>query len=49
VTNSTPEPDGTYKKYMIPVPPHINTCLEGLTWSFEGITEEEYSNMILET
>jgi hypothetical protein len=49
VTNSTPEPDGTYKKYMIPVPPHIKTCLEGLAWSFEGITEEEYSNMILET
>jgi hypothetical protein len=49
VTNSTPEPDGTYKKSMIPVPPHINTCLEGLAWSFEGITEEEYSNMILET
>jgi hypothetical protein len=49
VTNSTPEPDGTYKKYMIPVPPHIKTCLEGLAWSFEGVTEEEYSNMILET
>lgn len=42
VINSTPEPDGTYKKYILRVPPDTQTPKAGIAWTF-GLTEEEYN------
>jgi hypothetical protein len=41
VTNSTPEPDGTYKRYILRVPPSTTSCRAGIAWTF-GLTEHEY-------
>ena len=41
VTNSSPEPDGTFKKYILRVPPHIGTALEGVAWTF-GMAAADY-------
>jgi hypothetical protein len=41
VTNSTPEPDGSYKTYFIRVPPEIRRAKQGVAWTF-SMTEEEY-------
>jgi hypothetical protein len=30
--NSSPEPDGTYKPYLLRVPPKMKTCLEAVAW-----------------
>jgi hypothetical protein len=35
VINRTPEPDGTYKKYFLRVPPNITTAKEAVAWTFE--------------
>jgi hypothetical protein len=40
VTNKTPEPDGTYKKYFLRIPPTISTAKEAVAWTFEQQTEE---------
>lgn len=32
LTNSTAEPDGTYKPYLIRVPPTMRTCLDAVAW-----------------
>ena len=34
VYNSTPEPDGTVKKYFLSVPPNMKTCAEAIAWTF---------------
>jgi hypothetical protein len=41
VTNSTPEPDGSYKSYFLRVPPTVRTAREGVAWTF-GLDENEY-------
>lgn len=41
VKNSTPEPDGTYKDYVLFVPPNITTARAGVAWTF-GLTAEQY-------
>lgn len=41
VTNSTPEPDGHFKKYFLRVPPHIRTAREAVAWTF-GMASHEY-------
>lgn len=41
VRNSTAEPDGTFKDYMLRVPPHIRTPRHAIAWTF-GLTEDEY-------
>jgi len=41
VTNKTAEVDGTYKKYIIRVPPEMTRAKEAIAWTF-GMTEEEY-------
>jgi|SRR3990167_9786839 len=47
VKNSTPEKDGTYKKYFLTVPPNMRTCKQAVAWTFY-MTPEEY-NPIVET
>jgi hypothetical protein len=41
VTNSTQEPDGTWKNYLLRVPPTIRSCAEAVAWTF-GMGESEY-------
>lgn len=42
VLNSTPEPDGTFKRYMLRVPPTMKTAKEAVAWTF-GMGEKEYA------
>jgi hypothetical protein len=35
VTNSTPEPDGSVKKYFLRVPPSVRTAREAVAWTFD--------------
>jgi hypothetical protein len=41
VLNSTPEPDGTTKRYVLPMPGEMRSAKEAVAWSFE-LSEEEY-------
>ncbi len=41
VLNSTREPDGSYKEYVLRVPPEVTTPTEAIAWTF-GMTPEEY-------
>ena len=41
VVNSTPEPDGEAKKYMLRVPPTITKAREAVAWTF-GLKPNEY-------
>jgi hypothetical protein len=34
VTNSTPEPDGSFKAYFLRVPPNMKTAKEAVAWTF---------------
>lgn len=47
VTNSTPEADGTFKKYFLRVPPHITTARAAVAWTF-NMKDDEY-NPVLQT
>jgi hypothetical protein len=39
--NSTPEPDGTYKIYVLRVPPTMKTAREAVAWTF-GFSAGDY-------
>lgn len=41
VTNSSPEPDGTFREYFLRVPPTTQTAREAVAWTF-GLTAEKY-------
>jgi hypothetical protein len=41
VTNATPEPDGTRRRYFLRVPPDVRTAHEAVAWTF-GLRPEEY-------
>ncbi|MEU0519499.1 DUF6745 domain-containing protein [Streptosporangium sp. NPDC006007] len=41
VVNSTAEPDGTFRKYWLRVPPSISTAREGVAWTF-NLSETDY-------
>lgn len=41
VTNSTPEPDGTFKDYFLSVPPFMKTAKQAVAWTF-NMQENEY-------
>ena len=45
VTNSTPEADGTFKRYLLRVPPSITTAREAVAWTFQ-MSERDYSPTI---
>lgn len=42
VRNSTPEPNGSWKSYMLRVPPDVRTCAEAVAWTF-GMKSGEYA------
>lgn len=41
VTNSTPEPDGTFKDYYLSVPPFMTRAKQAVAWTF-NMQEDEY-------
>ncbi|MFK0170394.1 DUF6745 domain-containing protein [Streptomyces sp. NPDC090306] len=41
VLNSTPEPDGSVRKYWLRVPPTTRTARAGVAWTF-GVSEQAY-------
>jgi hypothetical protein len=41
VTNSTPEPDGSRRRYWLRVPPDTRSAREAVAWTF-GLAPEEY-------
>jgi hypothetical protein len=41
VVNSTPEPDGTRRRYNLRVPPRMRSALEAVAWTFR-LTHREY-------
>lgn len=45
VTNSTPEPDGTFKDYWLRVPPAMRRAHEAVAWTFEQ-KEDDYSPVV---
>jgi hypothetical protein len=46
VVNSTPEPDGSFKRYTLRVPPAIETAREAVAWSFGKSRAEDYQPMV---
>lgn len=42
VTNSTMEPDGTFKNYFLRVPPQVETAREAVAWTFGIEDGQEY-------
>jgi hypothetical protein len=42
VVNSTPEPDGNFKRYWLRVPPEMTTAREAVAWTF-NMPAEEYA------
>ena len=45
VINGSPEPDGTYKTYYIPVPPDAPDCHSAIASTY-GLTKKQYRNVI---
>jgi hypothetical protein len=41
VINSTPEPDGSHKRYILRVPPTITSCRAAVAWTF-GMAADDY-------
>jgi hypothetical protein len=41
VINSTPEPDGSHKRYLLRVPPTITSCRAAVAWTF-GMAADDY-------
>jgi hypothetical protein len=45
VVNSTPEPDGTSRTYVLRVPPDITTAQAGVAWTFD-VDPADYSPLV---
>ncbi len=41
VVNGTAEPDGTFRRYFLRVPPNMQTAREAVAWTY-GLSEAEY-------
>ena len=42
ITNSSPEPDGSFREYFLRVPPGMRTAREAVAWTF-NLSPEEYA------
>ena len=42
VVNSTPEPDGTHRRYLLRVPPTTRTAREAVAWTFGFDDPQQY-------
>jgi hypothetical protein len=45
VTNSTIEPDGSFKKYVLRVPPQMERARQAVAWTFD-VPEREYQPLV---
>jgi len=45
VVNSTAEPDGTFRRYWLRVPPWVRTARQGVAWTFD-LSASEYSPLV---
>jgi uncharacterized protein DUF6745 len=45
VLNSTPEPDGSVKRYMLRVPPNVERARQAVAWTFD-VPEEDYQPLV---
>jgi hypothetical protein len=45
VRNGTPEPDGTYRKYFLQVPPTMRSAREAVAWTY-GLSEQRYRPLL---
>ncbi len=48
VVNGSPEPDGSYRHYVLQVPPTMRTAREAVAWTY-GLTDQEYTRLRLRT
>jgi hypothetical protein len=48
VINGTAEPDGTFRHYVLQVPPTMRTAREAVAWTY-GLTEQEYARLKMRT
>jgi hypothetical protein len=48
VVNGTAESDGTFKRYVLSVPPECRTATEAVAWTY-GLTAEQYSAIRMRT
>lgn len=46
VENKTPEPDGSFKTYLLRVPEFVDTAREGVAWTFGFDDPEEYDPIV---
>jgi hypothetical protein len=44
VVNGSKEPDGTYKHYVLSVPPEMGTACEAVAWTY-GMSEQQYAKL----
>jgi hypothetical protein len=42
VSNATPEPDGSVRRFMLHVPPHMRRARQAVAWTF-GVPERAYA------
>ena len=48
VVNGTAEPDGSFRHYVLSVPPNLNTAQSAVAWTY-GMSVSEYSKLIVRT
>ena len=48
VVNGTPEPDGSFRRYVLQVPPEIGTARGAVAWTY-GISEQQYARLSVRT
>lgn len=48
VINGTPGPDGQLERYVLQVPPELETARAAVAWTY-GMTEQQYRNLALRT
>jgi hypothetical protein len=48
VVNGSKEPDGTYRRYVLSVPPEMQTACQAVAWTY-GLTEQQYAKLRVRT
>lgn len=48
VVNATPEPDGTFRRYILQVPPDLQSARAAVAWTY-GMSDWEYGRLSLRT
>jgi hypothetical protein len=48
VTNATPEPDGTHRRFFLQVPANTRTAREAVAWTY-GLRADKYAQLVVRT